>query len=101
MLTHAVEAFVSVGANAYSDAIAVEYIRKVAANLRKVVADGQDIEARSQMLDLPTAQAFNVTGLGSTRNWPQFPPDSTPRMDKLCDDVASHDVQHVRPRGQI
>jgi alcohol dehydrogenase class IV len=47
VLTHAVEAFVSVGANAYSDTIALEAIRKVAGNLRKVVADGQDIEARS------------------------------------------------------
>ena len=67
VLTHAVEAFVSVGANAYSDAIAVEAIRKVAGNLKKVVADGQDIEARSQMLlgSAMAAQAFNVTGLGS------------------------------------
>ena len=67
VLTHAVEAFVSVGANAYSDAIAVEAIRKVAGNLRNVVADGQDIEARSQMLlgSAMAAQAFNVTGLGS------------------------------------
>ena len=67
VLTHAVEAFVSVGANAYSDTIAVEAIRKVAGNLRKVVADGQDIEARSQMLlgSAMAAQAFNVTGLGS------------------------------------
>ena len=67
VLTHAVEAFASVGANAYSDTIAVEAIRKVAGNLRKVVADGQDIEARSQMLlgSAMAAQAFNVTGLGS------------------------------------
>ena len=67
VLTHAVEAFVSVGANAYSDTIALEAIRKVAGNLRKVVADGQDIEARSQMLlgSAMAAQAFNVTGLGS------------------------------------
>ena len=67
VLTHAVEAFVSVGANAYSDTIAVEAIRKVAGNLRKVVTDGQDIEARSQMLlgSAMAAQAFNVTGLGS------------------------------------
>ena len=67
VLTHAVEAFVSVGANAYSDTIAVEAMHKVAENLRKVVADGQDIEARSQMLlgSAMAAQAFNVTGLGS------------------------------------
>ena len=46
---------------------AVEAIRKVAGNLRNVVADGQAIEARSQMLlgSAMAAQAFNVTGLGS------------------------------------
>ena len=67
VLTHAIEAFVSIGANAYSDMIAVEAMHKVAENLRKVVADGQDIEARSQMLlgSAMAAQAFNVSGLGS------------------------------------
>ena len=67
VLTHAVEAFVSVGANAYSDTIAVEAMRKVAENLRKVVADGEDIEARSQRMlgSAMAAQAVNVTGLGS------------------------------------
>lgn len=67
VLTHAIEAFVSIGANAYSDMIAVEAMHKVAENLRKVVVDGQDIEARSQMLlgSAMAAQAFNVTGLGS------------------------------------
>ena len=67
VLTHAIEAFVSIGANAYSDTIALEAISKVAGNLRKVVADGKDIEARSQMLlgSAMAAQAFNVTGLGS------------------------------------
>ena len=67
VLTHAVEAFVSVGANTYSDGIALEAISKVAGNLRKVVQDGQDIEARSQMLlaSAMAAMAFNVAGLGS------------------------------------
>ncbi len=67
VLTHAVEAFVSVGASAYSDAIALEAISKVAGNLRKVVQDGTDIEARSQMLlaSAMAAMAFNVSGLGS------------------------------------
>ena len=67
VLTHAIEAFVSIGANAYSDSIALEAISKVAGNLRRVVTDGQDIEARSQMLlgSALAAQAFNVTGLGS------------------------------------
>ena len=67
VLTHAVEAFVSIGANAYSDAIALEAVSKVAENLRRVVADGNDIEARSQMLlgSAMAAMAFNVSGLGS------------------------------------
>ncbi len=67
VLTHAVEAFVSVRSSAYSDAIALEAIRKVAGNLRRVGADGTDIEARSQMLlgSAMAAQAFNVCGLGS------------------------------------
>lgn len=67
VLTHAVEAFVSVGANDYSDAIALEAIRKVAANLRRVVEDGSDVEARSQMLlgSAMAAMAFNVAGLGT------------------------------------
>ena len=67
VLTHAVEALVSVRAGAYSDAIALEAISKVATYLRAVVKDGEDIEARSQMLlaSAMAAMAFNVAGLGS------------------------------------
>lgn len=67
VLTHAIEAFVALGANNYSDKIALEAIAKVAVYLRKVVQDGTDIEARSQMLlaSAQAAQAFNVAGLGS------------------------------------
>lgn len=67
VLTHAVEAFVSVRSSAYSDAIALEAIGKVANHLRNAVQDGSDIEARSQMLlgSAMAAQAFNVSGLGS------------------------------------
>ena len=67
VLTHAIEAFVSARCSAYSDAIALGAIDKVAKNLRRVVADGTDIEARSEMLlgSAMAAQAFNVSGLGS------------------------------------
>ena len=67
VLTHAVEALVSARCTAYSDAIALEAIRKVAGNLRRVVTDGTDIAARSEMLlgSAMAAQAFNVSGLGS------------------------------------
>ena len=67
VLTHAVEAFVSNRTNAYSDSIALTAIGKVAAHLREAVADGSNVEARSQMLlgSAMAAMAFNVAGLGS------------------------------------
>ncbi len=67
VLTHAVEALVSANASAYSDAIALDAIAKVAGNLREVVNDGSNIEARSEMLlgSAMAAIAFNVAGLGS------------------------------------
>jgi len=67
VLTHAIEAYVSVGANAYSDPIALEAISKVGEYLRRAVQDGSDVEARSQMLlaSARAAIAFNVAGLGA------------------------------------
>ncbi len=67
VLTHAVEAFVALGANAYSDAIALQAIEKVANHLRDAVQDGSNVEARSQMLlgSAQAAMAFNVAGLGT------------------------------------
>jgi alcohol dehydrogenase len=66
VLTHAVEAFVSNRTNAYSDSIALTAIGKVADYLREAVADGSNVEARSQMLlgSAMAAMAFNVAGLG-------------------------------------
>jgi alcohol dehydrogenase class IV len=67
VLTHAVEAFVAARATPYSDAVALEAIRLVAGNLRRVVETGSDAEARAQMLlaSCMAAIAFNVAGLGS------------------------------------
>ena len=66
-LTHAIEAFVSIKSTDYSDTFALEAIRKVASNLRQVVREGSDIEARSQMLlgSAMAASALRVAGLGS------------------------------------
>jgi len=47
--TQAMEAFISTGANPYSDALALEAIRATGTWLRQVVADGHDREARTQM----------------------------------------------------
>ncbi len=67
VLTHATEAYMSVVANSFSDAIALEAIDMVANNVRRVVEDGSDIEARSQMLlaSAKAAMAFNIAGLGT------------------------------------
>jgi alcohol dehydrogenase len=67
VLTHAIEALVSLRATPYSDAVALEAIRGVHANARTVVMDGSNLEARSQMLlaSSMAAIAFNVAGLGS------------------------------------
>jgi len=66
-LTHAVEAYVCAGANPISDALAERAITLVAENLRQAYANGQDIEARSNML-LASAMAImaacNAGGLG-------------------------------------
>jgi alcohol dehydrogenase class IV len=49
-LTHAVEAFVSRHANPISDLFALEALRLIAPNLRRVWADGQDRKAREAVM---------------------------------------------------
>ena len=49
-LTHALESYLSIRANPWSDGIALQVIRMIAANLPRAYADGTDREARSQML---------------------------------------------------
>lgn len=49
-LTHAIEAFVSKRANPVSDIFALDAIRAIAPNLRRAWADGQDREAREQLM---------------------------------------------------
>ena len=96
VLTHAVEAFVSVRANACSDAIALEAILGVAGNLRS--RDRRTGYRGSQMLlgSAMAAQAFNVAGLGSTLvpgtryNTAQCRPWANPRDDA----APCNGVQH-------
>lgn len=49
-LTHAIEAFVSSRANPLSDSFALDAIRLIAPNLRRVWTDGSDREAREAMM---------------------------------------------------
>ena len=64
--THAMEALTSRNANPYADGLALHVLQMVAAWLPRVVADGSDLEARSQMLLAAhlAGVAFRTTGLG-------------------------------------
>jgi alcohol dehydrogenase len=58
-LTHALESYLSVRANPWSDGIALQVIRMIAAHLPRAHADGSDLEARAQML-----LAAHMAGVG-------------------------------------
>lgn len=65
-LTHAVEAYVSVGAHPLTDANALEAIRLINLWLPKAVDDGHNLDAREQMAfgQYLAGMAFNSAGLG-------------------------------------
>lgn len=65
-LTHAIEAYVTVGAFDWSDNLALHAIKLIGESLRDAVADGNNIEARSKMAwgQFMAGQAFSNCGLG-------------------------------------
>lgn len=65
-LTHAIESYVSLGANPVTDAAAIQAIKLISENLRQAVAYGYNIEARENMAyaSLLAGMAFNNAGLG-------------------------------------
>jgi alcohol dehydrogenase len=65
-LTHALESYLSLHPNPWSDGIALQAIRMIAANLPRAVQDGTDLAARSQMLLAAhlAGVAMANTGLG-------------------------------------
>ena len=65
-LTHAIEAYVSVGAHPLTDANALEAIRLINLWLPKAVDDGHNLESREQMAfgQYLAGMAFNSAGLG-------------------------------------
>jgi alcohol dehydrogenase len=66
-LTHALESYLSVRANPWSAAIALQVVRMVSEFLPRAVADGSDAEARGQMLLAAhmAGVAMASTGLGA------------------------------------
>lgn len=65
-LTHAVESYISLGANSVTDSMAIQAIKLISDNLRQAVAYGYNIEARENMANasLLAGMAFNNAGLG-------------------------------------
>jgi len=65
-LTHAIEAYVSTGANAITDACAIKAIELIADNLKLAYDDGKNIEARENLAyaQFLAGMAFNNASLG-------------------------------------
>jgi alcohol dehydrogenase len=63
-LTHALESCLSRRANPWSDGIALQVVRMIAAHLPRAVADGGDREARSQMLLAAHLAGIGMAGTG-------------------------------------
>lgn len=65
-LVHATESYLSARSNPYSDGIALQVVAMVNANIVTAVTNGEDLEARSQMLLAShiAGVGFSHTGLG-------------------------------------
>ena len=65
-LTHALESYLSINHNPWSDGIALQVIKMVSGNLPRAVDDGNDLDARSQLLLAAhmAGVAMANTGLG-------------------------------------
>jgi alcohol dehydrogenase len=65
-LTHAIESYVSKSTQPISEGLTIHAMKIIVRSLRKAVANGDDIDAREDMImgSLIAAMAFNVTRLG-------------------------------------
>lgn len=66
VLTHAIEAYVSVVGFSVADGLAVQSMKMVSRSLITAVQDGKNIKAREDMIEasMIAGMAFNVNGLG-------------------------------------
>ena len=66
-LTHCIEAYTSIVGFAPADALALQGIKMIARSLRTAVLDGQNLQAREDMLlaSMMAGTAFSINGLGA------------------------------------
>lgn len=65
-LIHAIECYISLKANHFSDTFALEAIKLISANIRKVFKNGEDINARHDMLIGAFYGGVSITSSGTT-----------------------------------
>lgn len=63
---HAFESYIHVGAQPFTDLMALEAIRLVAARLPRAVTDGHDVEAREQLAWADTLAGMCIANTGTT-----------------------------------
>ncbi|MFA7468142.1 MAG: iron-containing alcohol dehydrogenase, partial [Desulfotomaculaceae bacterium] len=66
-LTHCIEAYTSIGGYPPAEALALHGIKMISPSLRTPVQDGQDLQAREEMLtaSMMAGTAFSLNGLGA------------------------------------
>jgi len=65
-LSHALESYIHINANPYSELVSLESIKLVSESLRTAVANGEDIGARSKMAWAATLAGIGITYAGTT-----------------------------------
>jgi alcohol dehydrogenase class IV len=63
---HNFEAYISAGSNAFVEVMALEALKIIAEYLSKAIADGEDIEARSEMAWADTLGGLSIASAGVT-----------------------------------
>lgn len=64
-LSHAIEAYMSLGANAFTNPLALEAISLISANLRRAYSNGGDVEARRAMSEAATLAGVAFSNAGN------------------------------------
>lgn len=64
-LSHAIEAYMSLGANAFTDPLALEAVSLISTSLRRAYSNGSDVEARKAMSEAATLAGLAFSNAGN------------------------------------